>query len=165
MLYYEFIKKLTEKLRDKVNFALETSGYISGVNFEKIINDIDLFLFDLKIINKEKSKKITGADTDIILNNLRKLSIKKRKFIIRIPLIYGYTDSEENLKDIALVIKNLEYPPCEVNLLAYNPLGAAKYPLYGRKFVCKIANINETTIKNFIDLISKLNITVKRYKL
>lgn len=118
----EIIKKCRQK---KINTALETCGYVSWENFEKIIEDVDLILYDIKCMNNERHKKLTGVFNEIILENAKKISERNKNLIIRIPLIPNYTDDEENINCIGKFIRSLSVQ--EVHLMPYHRLGKDKY--------------------------------------
>lgn len=59
-----------------INVAIDTCGYAKFDNYERIISYVDLYLYDIKLIDSEKHKKFTGKNNDLILENLKKLSEK-----------------------------------------------------------------------------------------
>ena len=80
-----------------------------------------------------KHKEFTGVSNELILENLtRILSDKiKSKIVIRIPIIPGYNDSEENIKATAEFLREFGDDKVTVELLPYHPLGISKYIQYG----------------------------------
>ena len=73
-------------------------------------------------------KAYTGIDNTQILNNLKRLTHADAKLIIRVPLIPGYTDSQDDIRQIGLFLRDelqLKIERCE--LLPYNKLAASKY--------------------------------------
>jgi pyruvate formate lyase activating enzyme len=105
--------------------VVDTSGEASWKDFEKIQNYVDLFLYDLKMINDDLHNKYTGVSNKRAHNNLMKLIAEGNNVELRIPLIPGITDTESNINDIANYISNLIIIPA-VTLLAYNPLNRDK---------------------------------------
>lgn len=125
--------ELVKCLKGKTHIALQTSGYGNSQKFKEIIDNIDLVLFDMKIMNKELAKKFEGIDNSLILNNLEILKSSNTKFIIRIPLIPGVIDTETNLLEIIRRIKGSKNL-IRVELLPYNKYAGSKYKLAGLKF-------------------------------
>ncbi len=125
--------ELVKKLKGKTNVALQTCGYGDSEKFKEIIKNLDLVLFDMKIMNKEKAKKLEGIDNSLIFKNLEILKDSNVKFIIRIPLIPGVIDTEENIKEIISYIKGSKNL-LRVELLPYNKYAGSKYTLAGMKF-------------------------------
>jgi len=115
-----------------IHVAIETSGYAKYSIFKKIIDHIDLLLYDIKHMNSEKHKISTGVPNDIILNNLRKIRQEKKDLecVIRIPLIPGFNDDEENVAKTAEFVNDLGIK--QIDLLPFNELPGAKYRKIGK---------------------------------
>ncbi len=85
-------------------------------------------LYDLKKIDPKLHREYTGKDNHQILENLRFLCSHGKEVIIRVPLIPGYTDSQEDIHAIARFIKEeLGGAVRRVELLPYNKLAESKY--------------------------------------
>lgn len=108
--------------------AMETSMFTSKAVFERFFNLVDYFIVDIKIFDKEAHKKYIGQDNGPILENFRYLAQNKKDVLVRIPLIPGITDSDDNIRAIAgFVARHSEGVPIE--LINYNPLADSKYRL------------------------------------
>ena len=119
------LELLKECKRSNIHTAVDTSGEANWKDFEKIQKYVDLFLYDLKLIDDDLHKKYTGVSNKKVHRNLQKLIEKNNKIDIRVPLIPGITDTEKNIDDITKFLKNiLSFP--KVTLLAYNPLNRDK---------------------------------------
>ncbi len=85
---------------------METSGFGSLDTLDEASNYLDLILFDLKIMDREKAKTILNVDMDIVKENFQYLVKKDKKIIPRIPLIPGFTMDKQNIDDIiSFVVK------------------------------------------------------------
>ncbi|MBU3218361.1 [formate-C-acetyltransferase]-activating enzyme [Clostridium estertheticum] len=125
-----------------INTAIETSGQGSTQNIIELATYLDLILFDLKIMNKEKAKLILGSDINLIKNNIKTLVKMHKKVIPRVPLIPGYTADDENIKEIiAFVNKSLNLT--EIHLLPFHQYGSNKYKLLNLDY--KLNNIDIPT--------------------
>ena len=83
-----FLKLIKELKKKDLHIAVETTGYCNQENLIKALPYIDLFLFDIKHLDKDKLLNITGGNFDIIMNNLQYLSDNcPEKIIIRVPVI------------------------------------------------------------------------------
>lgn len=121
-----FAIKLFEKLKDEyVNTAIETTGYGSYKELEKLAKLTDTILFDIKHMDSGKHKKYTAVSNEIILENLTKLSKWHKKIIMRFPFIKGVNDDEKNIHETAKFLKKLNL--LEVNILPYHTMGLEKY--------------------------------------
>ena len=127
MMQMEFLLELLKGCKQNgIHTALDTCGYAPREDFMKIYELVDLFLYDLKIMDDEAHRKYTGVSNELILSNLIMLSEKGNKVCLRIPLIPEITDKEDNLNAIVRFVLPLENVR-QVNLLPYNPLGKDKY--------------------------------------
>ena len=121
-----FLKKLLQKCRDlSFHTAVDTTGYAPYQDFDKINGLVDLYLYDLKLFDDKKHINYTGVSNKIILDNLKKLNDDNRNVTVRIPMIPGITDTDENLDSIInflIKLKNIN----KVSLLPYNKLGEDK---------------------------------------
>ena len=105
--------------------SVDTCGHAPFANFEKIMPLVDLFLYDLKIIDPVKHRRFTGVSNHLILENLPKLSCTALSLAIRIPLIPGNNDSETDIKQLADFCASLPRAH-SVHLLPYHPGGSSK---------------------------------------
>ncbi len=121
-----FLLELLKRCKKSdLHTVVDTSGEARWKDFEKIQNYVDLFLYDLKIINADLHKKYTGISNKRVFYNLKKLITGSNNIELRVPLIPGITDTESNINDSANYISNLSTIG-EVTLLAYNPLNRDK---------------------------------------
>jgi pyruvate formate lyase activating enzyme len=111
--------------------AVDTSGYASFENYLAILPYTDLFLFDIKHLDDSKHLQYTGVLNNGILENLRMILKSGKDVIIRIPVIPGRNDDQENLTETRKLIRSLK---CEnlrkISLLPFHKIGKSKY----RKF-------------------------------
>ncbi len=107
--------------------ALDTCGYASPGVLERLLELCDLVLFDLKLMDERRHLECTGAELSPVLENARLVARSGKPMHIRTPIIPGYTDSAENVADIALFIAE-ELPGVQRwDLLAFNNTCGAKY--------------------------------------
>jgi pyruvate formate lyase activating enzyme len=110
--------------------ALETCGEAPWEKFHAVLEQTDLLLFDLKHMDSAEHRRLTGASNERILSNLLKFRSEfKTPLIIRIPVVPGFNDSEENIRRTAEFVASLN--PHAVHLLPYNRLAQDKYERMG----------------------------------
>jgi len=114
-----------------IHTAIDTCGYAEFEDFERIFNFTDLFLYDLKPIDDDQHYKYTSVSNRLILENLKRLVERNVSLRIRIPLIPGITDTEENLKLIAEYLVSI-HSADPVDLLPFNLFGQSKYRKLGK---------------------------------
>ena len=125
----EFLKELKE---NGINTAIETCGYGDNEKFSEILEYTDTVLFDLKILDNDKSKKILLGESDIILNNLKTAS-GRNNVVVRFPYIPGYTDDMGNIQMIIKVMKDNNIK--NIDILPYHNYGSKKYENLNRKYL------------------------------
>ena len=111
--------------------AVDTSLYASWEKIKTIAEYADLFLVDLKMMDREAHLKYTGVDNDLILENIRKLFLTNVSIIMRIPLIPDITTSAENIRQTVSFLKSLNAK--YVDLLPFHNLANEKYKRVGRE--------------------------------
>ena len=143
-------KLLRELKENQIHTTIETCGEGNSGLFLKLIKYVDEVLFDLKIIDKLKAKKILNANIENILYNF-KISSQNSNTIVRFPYIPNYTDDINNIKQIINISKeeNIE----EIHILPYHNYGSVKYELLDRKYLLK--NL-KTPSENEINRIKRL---------
>ena len=136
----EFIYELVNELKQKgIHIALDTCGYAEQSTFEKVLPFIDLFLYDLKILDEAEHIKYTGVSNRLILSNLKFLLQERKYFVLRLPIIPGINDSVAKWESLPFLFPSS--PPTllpssqnrlpEINLLPYHSLARQKYLRFG----------------------------------
>ncbi len=128
----KFVAKVIDQL-DGIHVLLDTSGYATEEDFRLVASRCDLIYFDLKLIDPQSHQRYTGCDNGSILRNLRVLSTLGIPFVVRVPMVPGVTDTDENLTQIAETVKDLPGMP-KVDLLRYNRAAGGKYKAAGVEF-------------------------------
>lgn len=101
-----FVIEAAGRLRETgVHVAFDTSGHIPADAFERVIAAVDLVLFDLKQRDPAKHKELTGVGLDLIDENAARLGAAGVPAWVRVPVIPGRTDDEENARAIAHFIR------------------------------------------------------------
>jgi pyruvate formate lyase activating enzyme len=137
MMQMEFLLELLKACKKNgIHTALDTCGHAPLEDFIKIYELVDLFLYDLKIMDNEAHRKYTGVSNELIISNLIMLSRKGNKINLRIPLIPEITDCEDNLDAIVRLVSPLKNIR-QVNLLPYNLLSEDKYRRFNITFKMK----------------------------
>jgi pyruvate formate lyase activating enzyme len=132
LLQAGFVAEVIARLAG-LHVLLDTSGYGSAAAFRRLAALSDLVYFDLKLMDAGAHRRFTGRDNRPILRNLKILSAMGKPFAIRVPLIPGVTDTDENLASIARAVSGL--PGLEsVHLLPYNRAAGGKYSAAGMEF-------------------------------
>ena len=129
MLHVDFIYEFCSLIPD-VHVAIETSGYAPTTEFERLLDYIDLYLFDFKFTNPKLHLEWCGSDNQLILENLDFLCRRGKKIILRLPLIPGVNDTAEHFDGIAALTKKYT-DLMGVEILPYHTLGIGKLEQLG----------------------------------
>jgi pyruvate formate lyase activating enzyme len=129
----EFLGSLLDVCEEKnLHTCLDTSGYAPAEVFASFLDSVDLFLYDLKLMDDSEHEKHTGVSNRSIVDNLRTLDGLDKRVVIRFLVVPGITDTEENIDAIADFVASLKKLR-DVSLLAYHRMASEKYKRLGRK--------------------------------
>lgn len=145
--------------QEGIHRAVDTSGCALWSDMEYILPLVDLWLYDLKLLDEEKHKKYIGISNQLILENLRRLSSRGVALEIRIPLIPGINDNQEEIIKITnfLHLLNLK----RVSILPFHSMGTEKYTRLGLENSMKNFNtISETELEKIIEPFRKSNFSI-----
>jgi pyruvate formate lyase activating enzyme len=128
-----FLRKLLKACRDRdIHTAVDTSGYANWEVIHSVAGSTELFLYDIKHLDDTMHTKTVGVSNRVILDNLQKLARIHGNIIIRMPLVPGINDDDENIVSTAQFISSVNIK--EVNILPYHKTGMDKYGRLGREY-------------------------------
>ncbi len=146
----EFLSELLRLAKDKgYHTALDTCGHVIMHVLARVMDHVDLFLYDLKLIDSEAHLTYTGVPNDRVLKNLMYLSEKGKKVIIRVPVVPGITDTQQNitaLRDLLLELNGLE----QIDLLPYHRIAKNKYQRLKMNY--KLEELEEPSLEKLREL-------------
>ncbi len=130
----EFTLALIRKCKENyIHTAIDTCGYVTSTEGRQALAEADLILFDLKGMDSQDHLKNTGVPNEIILENLKNLNALGKEIIIRVPVIPGYTDSQQNLTATAAFLATLP-AVVRVDILPVHQFGKVKYAQIGMEY-------------------------------
>ena len=134
LLQQDFVIALFEKLKKyNISTCLDTSGMFSITDkIERIINLTDIFLIDIKSINEEICKYLTGFSNELELKFIKYVSEKNKRIWIRQVLVPGITDKKEDLIRLSKFLQNINVEKFE--FLPYHNLGKYKWEKLAKKY-------------------------------
>ncbi len=132
LMQAEFIAEVIDQL-DDVHVLLDTSGFGKESDLRLLIERLNMVYFDIKLVDARAHRVYTGVDNHAILHNLQVVNESCVPLVIRVPLVPGVTDTDENFRQIAALVKDMP-ALVSVDLLPYNRQAGAKYPAAGMKF-------------------------------
>jgi pyruvate formate lyase activating enzyme len=134
-----FLQDILVRCKDAhIHTAVDTSGHTPWENLVHILPLVDLFLYDLKLVDPLQHAKYTSVSNELILDNLHKLAGAGAAIIIRIPLIPGINDNDQNLETSAALMAGLP-SLMGVEVMPYHGIGVAKFEALGMSY--KLAGV------------------------
>jgi pyruvate formate lyase activating enzyme len=126
MLQFEFTAALLRAAKDEgLHTCLDTCGYAPIGQFLSLLDDVDLFLYDIKDTDADRHLQMTGVPLTPILDNLRRIDAAGGRIVLRCPLIPGINTDLAHLHSLADIAESLAHV-VEVTLHPYHPLGKSK---------------------------------------
>lgn len=121
-LHTDYLQQVLTGLKKQgVHTALQTCGHFNFDSFcRQLLPHLDVIYFDLKLADQNQHQLFTGRDNTLIRNNFLRLSVKARNRLVpRVPLVPRITATEQNLAQLATLLREVGHSRCE--LLPYNP--------------------------------------------
>ena len=115
-----------------IHTAIETCGACHWPRLARLLPYTDLVLYDLKLMDDAAHRRWVGASNRQILRNAARLARDGHNVQVRVALIPGITDSEENLRAVFSFMRDVGLR--SVELLPYNPSAGAKYEWLGLSY-------------------------------
>ncbi len=120
-----FVGELARRCRDAgVGVALQTCGTFRWEAFAPYASQFELVQLDLKVIDADAHRRLTGGDNAVILENARRLRAAAATVQFRTPIVPGMNDDERDLRALAAFLRAIDAPA--VQLLRYHAMGEAK---------------------------------------
>jgi pyruvate formate lyase activating enzyme len=127
-----FAEALIEACRSRgFHTALDTAGLSPNGALDRLAAKADLVLFDLKVMDDARHRELTGVSNVPILDALKRLAVAGREIWVRIPLVAGVNDGDDNVRrtiDLLLALKTVR----RVGLLPYHAGGLDKARRIGK---------------------------------
>ena len=153
MLQIDFLFEILKKCKQEgIHTAVDTAGHIPWESFEKILPYIDMFLYDIKVMDSVTHKEYTGVGNGMILENLKRLLKKETCVWVRIPIVPGVNDNEKEMSQIKEFFEENGYPE-KIELLPYHAMGEHKWTALG-KTANKFSTPDKGKISKYTDFLT-----------
>ena len=177
-----FLEALVEQCRARrIHVAVDTSGFGDPAALERIWPN--LFLFDVKAIDEERHRAITGVSNRIILENLARVATRvarsdpsdfghrtsdfglrtsddRCQVIVRFPLVPGVTDDDAEVREVGRTLSSLGISRLDV--LPYHRAGLAKYERLGRRHGLPLTQPpTPERLRHVVEILSEQHLTVR----
>ena len=126
LIQHPFLQALLEGCKQRgIHTVVDTSGFAPWEVFESILPYVDLFLYDVKMVDDARHIEYTGVSNHVILENLRRLSEVGHAVILRAPIIAGINDDSDSVNRLCALASGLRLQGVE--LMPYQPDLEGKY--------------------------------------
>jgi pyruvate formate lyase activating enzyme len=153
-----FVESLVNECHERrIHVAVDTCGYGEPAALDLIRPD--LFLFDVKAVDEERHRAITGVSNRLIFENLRRLAARqaadgrRQELIVRFPMVPGLNADAENVDAIGRLVSSLGLR--RIDVLPYHRAGIAKYERLGRPYA--LASTDPPTADEIARVVERLS--------
>lgn len=109
-----------------IHTSLDTNGSLGNRLSESDLEQVDLVLLDIKAWDPENHRRITGHDITPVIEFAKRLASIKKPVWIRFVMVPGYTDSKEEVKNIAEFLSGMGNVD-RVDVLPFHQMGRYKW--------------------------------------
>lgn len=132
LLQAEFLFRLLEGCRAlDIHSAVDTCGAAAPWAVERVAELADLILYDLKHVDDERHRRITGSSNREILDNLKLLVRLQAPVRVRFPLVPGVNDDAAHVRRLAELVASLGLR--DIDIVPYRRVDASAYEALGRR--------------------------------
>jgi len=125
-----FLELVEASVQEGLHVTVDTCGFCPEERFDRALELADLFLFDCKHMDPDQHRKLTGQDNTLILRNMGAALESGKEVRIRMPLMPGLNDSDENLAVMAAFFG--KYGRSEIEIMPCHAFGRNKYLALGK---------------------------------
>lgn len=130
-----FAKELLQACHEQgIHTCMETCGYAPWPAIQSLLPHLDQVICDLKHMHPDSHARLTGVSNRPILQNVKRIAASGVPMTIRIPVVPGQNDSDDNFRQTAEFVKRLPGRP-PIELLPYHSYGSPKYSRLGQRYL------------------------------
>jgi len=147
----EFLREVLKACKERyIHTALDTSGYAPREVLKSVMPYVDLFLYDIKLVDDRNHEKYTGVSNKIIKENLKFLveNGRAKSIILRFPVIPGITDTEHNVRGWVRFLSELKGIE-EIDLLPFHDV-SEKFRRLDREYKMEVHHAPSEEILRWI---------------
>jgi pyruvate formate lyase activating enzyme len=142
LLQPDFLLALLRSCKERgIHTAVDTSGFASWETLDSIREHVDLFLYDLKLMDDAGHRRFTGVSNQPILRNLHMLAARGHNVFLRLPIIPAVNDADESIRQIGAFVAGLPHlaspgsvKPARVDILPYHHAAVEKCHRLGKTY-------------------------------
>lgn len=143
LIHKGFLIEVMKKLKEEgIHCCIDTAGNVPLQTIKDITAYTDLFLYDIKSCDNAIHERCTGSSNRQIFDNFHFLCSIKVPLWIRLPIVHGLNDDEEDFRKRLQLIKDKDNIT-RVDVLCYHEYGVGKYKALGKEYL-----VNDGAIGN-----------------
>ncbi len=147
LLQADFALALLKRCREAgFHTCVDTAGAGELEDLRRLIPYVDLFYFDIKHLDSEMHRAMTGLSNKRILRNFEEVAASGVPLVVRVPVVPGFNERSEDIAAIAEMVA-VAAPRATVHLLPYHRYGQQKYAMLGLDYELAAA---ETPSQEFL---------------
>ena len=144
-----------------IGIAIESCGIGKREFYAEAADLGATFLFDMKCMDSYKHKALTGVSNDHIIDNLLYLFERGADVRIRMPMIPGCNDSDEDIANLCSFLKEHEGKYKYAEIMPYHTLGVGKSDHLGKDVAFRAENATDADIARWVALFERNGVKVR----
>lgn len=148
-MQFEAVKELLRRLKQEdIHTAIESNG--SHPQMEELLSVVDQWIMDVKHYDDTKHKEWLGVSNENTTKALKNISKIHPDMLVRVPLIPGFNDSEEDARQFAKYFsENMDIEKVKLEFLAYHEFGKEKWKQCNMEYKMPNVRLAPGTVKMF----------------
>jgi len=148
--------EIIEKAKaEGINTVIETCGFGNAEFFKKSAQLGATFYYDIKAVDREKHKALTGQYNDVIFENLDMLFSLGARVVLRLPLIPNVNDSKQDLYLLREFLSENKDKYIRAEIMKYHNLGISKANALGVKYSMSDENATDAQAESWLDMLGR----------
>lgn len=156
------LNAVKELKKRNISTCIETNASLPLC--EDLFSEVDYMIADYKSPDKEKLKKFTNAELNVIENNLLYRASTGKPLLVRIPLVNFFNCSCEDFDRFVIFFKSLKEKSNNNNLkfeiLTYHEFGKEKYDTIGLKYTVTDGFVSHEKVTAFKNKLESANLNI-----
>jgi pyruvate formate lyase activating enzyme len=158
-LQFEALKEFLTILKaGNINTALETNG--THPRLPELFPMIDTLIMDMKHYESGIHQQVIGIGNHVTIGNIQKAVREHADTWLRIPLIPGFNDGDEDARQFAGFFKQLPVRKVPIEVLAYHEFGKVKWSQCGLEYSFSTACLPKVRLKEFSDILRQYDLNL-----
>lgn len=154
LLQRDFVLALLQACREReIHTAVDTSGAVSWNTLDRVREYVDLFLYDLKMMDETRHKQYTGVSNRLIIENLQRLSARGHAIYLRVAIIPGINDDDDNIRQTAEFAAGLPHVE-QISILPYHAAAVDKYGRLDKPY--RLPDVQSPSAQRMLEIAGRL---------